>query len=1063
MKDRSIYSIFQAHLDDLKKSLSQASLKDNINIMEHLINLLGCVTLGESIKILKSVRSGNYNKITAGTWQKYIEEWIKASSSKKDSKCLSLIRQQFCENDDSGLLKSYIRDWIEFRNMIAHDTILIDEDHLTLKLRRRLFQPAEKLNLFIDSLITVVNKCKSILQSDFFYYQDDILYIFSGIDYDGTVKYKHFKLDPIQLKVKNFPIWSKEVFLSLEPTPENLLLGQDKIEVEMRTSSANRSYDNEFELWVNKNRVSQIHQRFVAGDHISFPVDNFLFEDGNPNLIEVKALRRNKIQAYDSKNISIYSSVPDLNILWESSTGKNIPVDKIYPINLILRSVFPVSDVIVSYENLSEYLEIFGVQPPFLLQDGTYKASLDVHSTNIGKSGIQVNVSYLNRLSEKKSTSAHLTICCTPNFFEPDYFETEDRASIIQKMTEERRTYLITGEGGIGKSRLIQKYLNNIREPVDKLIIKSAYSFFSQLIEFLNLSFDKNEKADKKREKIISSFKRCANLGQNQVIWIQDCHQMRDENDRLLIKDICEITNSTGNNIMLILESRDETDGENARKFIDQMKEIDIRIFPLDRFNEESSLTIIDSIFEPNKFNTDLKQTLIHKSDGVIYILLESLKYLYDQGAFLLEEEIWADHLTDDLKKYPKNINFHRVLKINIDECLSNLDKHQLGHKGRDLLRYLCFGTVAVEVLQQLLDTDLFSLQSMLDVFEDKYLIKRQENSYEFHHQLKRDYCEEKLLPAHIRKNYLIELLPFSDEVPNELFADMESLYNMTEPRLKLKVERVLADMLEVMESYEEGEVQFTLNMLNRYHHVLDFKNVLYLLENVLHYYENWRDQPNSIEQQFRDDFHQLKKIIDHILDTYPYELCSNDDERKYYFAIKIRTGINDLAQTFHEKFNINFSCAEGEDELFTPIFRLTDQFLNDSDFLRETYQILGDIYIYTLLFYEREPDPDHDWSIFGRGKDQDINKSVLHLEGLRILSEPSKKDEYIKGYQQIFETLFSLPPTEFIFHPLLKEFFEYHEENIIKDYSEMLDKMYRYHSYVNDYENSEDESIQDK
>jgi hypothetical protein len=350
---------------------------------------------------------------------------------------------------------------------------------------------------------------------------------------------------------------------------------------------------------------------------------------------------------------------------------------------------------------------------------------------------------------------------------------------------------------------------------------------------------------------------------------------------------------------------------------------------------------------------------------------------------------------------------------------------------------------VAVDVLRQLLDTDLSSLQFMLDVFENKHLIRRHENSYGFHHQLKRDYCEEKLLPAHIRNSYLIELLPCSDKVPDELFADMESLYNMTEPRLKMKVERVLADMQGVMEWYEKGSVEDTLNMLNRYHHVLDFDDLLFLLENALFYYESWRDQPDSIEQQFRDDFQPLKKMIDNILDMYPYELCSNDSDRKYYLAIKIRTEIDDLAQTFHEKFNIFISYNDDEDELFTPIFRLTDQFLNDSDFLMKTYQILGDVFIYAYLFSELEPDPDNDWTIFGRRQDgQRINKSIAHLEGLRILSEPSKKDEYIKSYQQIFDNLFSLPPSEFIFDPLTAEFLKFHEENIIKDYPDMMDKM---------------------
>jgi hypothetical protein len=311
-------------------------------------------------------------------------------------------------------------------------------------------------------------------------------------------------------------------------------------------------------------------------------------------------------------------------------------------------------------------------------------------------------------------------------------------------------------------------------------------------------------------------------------------------------------------------------------------------------------------------------------------------------------------------------------------------------------------------------------------------LIRRQESKYEFHHQLKRDFCEDNFLPDHIKYDYLIELLPYPDLslywaffYDNEIYLK-EKFMNLTEPRLKEKVEGLLRHIEDDLDIPEN-----TINVLHKYYKVLSMDTILYYIELAV-FYEYGAELERYI------DFHPLKTKIDHIIEAkklYDFSLYEDNATLKERFVrIKIRSEIYDLLQIFYEEY-LKISPPKGDEaynaryELLPPILKLTDIFLSNNNFLDKTYEILLDI-IYLHLEYPG-------W------ENQDVYKSIAHLQGLRILNNPEKKDEYMSSYKEYFDKIFSLQ--SHMDYLTTMDFFKFHEKHIMKNYPEMLSKVSKY------------------
>ncbi|OGW54289.1 MAG: hypothetical protein A2Y81_07730 [Nitrospirae bacterium RBG_13_43_8] len=1050
------------HFEALETALENSKFKA-ILIIDYLINFLGCLVLSELTKKHKGseiAKNKNISKLTAGEWARNIEMWISEFSPQDKTKALASIKEEFFQNEDSPKLKDYIKRWIQLRNVLSHDVILADERTLSELIAAKLFDTFRYLDFFIDSLLKVVNHCQNILDSDFFHYQADnnALFIYAGIDEDSRdIEFKHFKIRPISMSRKNFSLPFREVFLSLSPTPPNILSGEDFITVEMKTSRP-IVYQNDFELWINRKFVARkSYQNYVDGNTIKFSTNDIAFEDGAPNEVEVKAIRNGKDQAYDAKVISIYSKVPDAKIIWMATEGIKFPVDKLSTVKLRLQSVFEINDIEPILLEYPESILPSEERPIVKQQDTNYLAEFNILSTQIGEITIKVDVAYTNKIGKKKSQTVDLKLVCTPNFFEPD-FEGESRKSVIANMRSIRRNYLIIGEGGVGKSRLIGEYFYPLGNKPNQITAISSVPIAYQFEELLKIPSHKKEN---KIAKIMDWFKKEAVTGVERYFWIKDCHEIRDDKDRELLRTISQICSDAGNNIMFFLESRDETWGDNARKFIEEVKLTDAIVIPLGRLNEEELSNIIDSVFKPNKFDFILKRVLPEKSDGIVYILLEYLKYLYDLGVFVIEEnKMWANQDLSNLEDILKTLDFRKALRMNIDYCLKILDKKNLRDKARDLLRYLCFDSIDFEILHRLLNIDRLSLQHIIDTFESNYLLRRQENKYEFHHQLKRDFCEDNFLPDSIKYDYLIELLVYPDFsfYLCPLFYDNErylkdKFMNLTEPRLKEKAEGLLRNI-------EDDDVpENHINVLHKYYKVLSVDSILYHIELALDEY--------YAERYFGEryiNFHPLKEKIDHLIkakklyDVSLYEtdpalkISLHDDKtpEERFARIKIVSKQYDLLQTFYEEY-LKISPPWGEEahrehmfdwEFLRLVLKLTDIFLSNNNFLDKTYKTLSDIYFYLE---------------YAGWHDQDIYTSIAHLQGLRILSNPEKKDEYLNNYKEYFDKIFSLPFTKE--YSIAMNFLEYHKKYIMKDYPEMLSKVSKYISDMEIALSSDEES----
>ncbi len=567
--------IVDDHFEDLRKTLENSGIQKNyILIIDYLINFLGCLTLSALKNKVKEVsKDVNISDLMTGRWASHIEKWVLKYSTNRNLKSLLFIKEEFMQREDESRLRDYIWRWINLRSKLSHDTVLIDDGRLTEIIKRKLFQPKRSVDIFIDSILKIIKDNENILNADFFHFQNGTLYIYSGINVDSRIKYKHFIEESISVIKFDFPLSYKEVFLSLSPTQSNLLSGIDDIKIEMKTLRQ-KQYENDFELCINEREVKTIKKRFFNGNILIFPTSGFQYKDGDNNMIEVKALRNGKIQASEKRYIKIYSKVPEPRIYWEGTEEKKIPVDKVSDIKLSIQSVFEINNIEIHFIESSDHIEILNESTFIKTDTSTYTAIFNVQSTELGGANIKATLSFKDRNGEKKIKDVDIHLICTPNFFEPS-FEGEKRNTIINEMLSRRTKYLIIGEGGIGKSRLIQEFINKNRttQKIYDMTITAAMTLRTLLIKNIEITIDKEDKADEKDKKILGWFKEESISGIDRTFWIKDCHEIKKDKDMDLLKAIVDTCSKPESNIMLMLESRNETWSENARKVIEKIKE----------------------------------------------------------------------------------------------------------------------------------------------------------------------------------------------------------------------------------------------------------------------------------------------------------------------------------------------------------------------------------------------------------------------------------------------------------------------------------------------------------
>lgn len=1089
MKDLPVYLQVKGHFDDLKIALRDN--EDKINIIDYLINFLGCIILSSLIKKYSEnelLKDGIISRLTAGRWVNLIEKWTSQYSVLYYFPALVCIKNEFFTSEGGAKLSGYIHRWIDKRNELAHERIISDDEELP--------DYSTNIDSFVNSLLRVVQENNDIIQNPFFHYQNSTLYIYSELDQKNNIKYRHYRDKPVVIAradYPDFPLSHRGIFLSLSPTPTSILIGKDTIRIEIKTLHPKNVYKNHFELWVNKQCVQNFSKSYFDKDIIEFGSMEFSFEDGKANEIEVQALKKGEIIASDIKKVTIYSKVPDARILWEWSEARKLPLDKVSTINISVQSLFEIRDLEISSMEAPQFIEILGNKPVFVKKDSCYMATFDVLSTHIGESTVRASISYTDRIGTKKTQNIDLRIICTPNFFEPD-FEGEDRKLLIKEIFSKRNNYLIIGEGGIGKSRLIQEIFNKIHHKHECHVLTAfpLISLTNEFSEILKVDFNKNDTSDEKRSKIIEWFQKKAKLGIEKTIWIKDCHEISEDNERIFLKTMVKICSSSGNHITLLLESRDETWSKEAKQFIEEIKTIDVEIIQLPRFKDEEMMNIIDSIFKPNKFDINLKRYLISKSDGIIYILLEYLKHLYDKEYFTCEEgEIWSAKSFTEIEDPLKGISFNKVLKINIDDCLAILDNKGLGDKGRDLLRYLYFTKIHVHILKELLELDLYDLQYVLDVFENNHIIKKQFDSsrhlnyehnvyfeaileimvsdredievhlpqhewnedsildvfkndrsnsviepdyvYEFNHELKAEYYFKNNLSISFISDYFIMVTKhYQYYAFYDLFFDgiylRDMFRNLSEPHLKEKLNFLL------VRASNSLSPEASLDVLYKYESFFTVEEILQGIEEALFSFRVLRAY-NFAKRYV--DFHSLKKTIDYFFDKRKLDdLMPYDDEHlSLYSFIKYRIEIEELIQDLREEYGIrDYRESIKFDELFIPIFKFSDRFLSDEKLLKETY---GKLYSISSYF---EFNPGQ--IIFYRWQGQDIYKSIAHISGLLMLAEPYEREKLIADYLNYFtHNLFLLPePIHGFKTEEAIEFFKFHKRHFLKDYPEVLD-----------------------
>lgn len=1011
-------SYFLNHIESLRNDLKENSPRDYIFIIEYLINFLGCLVLSElknaTIKDLN--RKQNISNLTAGEWVKLIEETLK----REDNKLLSEIKKRFFDN--KGKINSSIQRWIELRNIFAHDIILPGPEILKTECNKKFININEEFDNFIKSLKGVLTNINTNLNnSPFFHFKDDKIYIYSGIEND-YIKYRHYSNPPLEiLRAPDFPILIKEIFISLNETPDNILWGYDPIKLQIKTVT-DKSYVNEFQIYINDILIKSAIETYKNGYIIEFhtkelSAGNIKFNDSN--ILKVVAVRKGYIQDSVQKYIKIFKEPPEPLMLWQrSETEKiNIPINTERKEKIIIKSMFQISDV-----SLRESCYKLNKNFSLIFKEDYLEISLLSNRPSTEK--IYLNMTYKDALGSSKTLNKELFVNFTPNFFEPE-FVGEDRFEIINELQKITIPCLIIGEGGVGKTRLIQEFLKSI----DGESITITVSPFKKLSVTLakQLGIDLKEKKEEiVITEILDWIERHKDL--NKILWFQNCHEILNKDDMQLLRILCK--KNSGNKIRLIFESRDTSWHKNVQELINELVKENIKIIHLQRLKTNELIKIIDSIFFGNTFPEEFKKLLIKKSDGIIYILLQELQNLYDSKHIVYSEcpdKLPCWNISGSLKEIEEIVNhfdYQKILQIGVEQALEVLDKGGLGLKARELLRYLYFYPLTFRELSRLLNLCDRDLQYLIEILKDKYIIKDFKKDekifYQYHHQIKRDYCKDRYLPSEMECDYFLTLAIF--EIQYEKYLTLR----------------------EVLKEFDNGNKEIEAENYDDFQYGSDFNKYIndgsiyklhgpYLMEKV-DYLISKSIYDNRINlvllmktymQLFETDakfFGYLSSILDYTFGGYPSRFTDEflndinmlikyrevDETNPYYCAFMSRLLSYKLMDELYssEVFNIY-----DEFSLYSLVLYSTEAFKNNIELLKSVYDKIDEIKFYAKLSEGVKFDEpiwvkkDKDLEI---GKDLDKNDfltdsedyciSLIHITGiLTIFDQNYYKDKYLE------------------------------------------------------------------
>lgn len=1005
------------------------------NIIEYLINFLGCIVLSALGKETLKKKCKNISGLTIGKWVEVIEDALR----QQNNKILDEVKSHFCDND--GEIKPNIKNWIVLRNKFTHDINLPSKE--IFERECKFINLKEEYNKFVESIIKIFESNSSILNSVFFKFEDGDLYIYSGLEDDNFIKFRHFSKPPLLIKKpSDFPLYIQEVSLSLEENEDDILWGYDKIKVKVETAFQ-KLYKNDFLVYINDTLAGQIQKEYKNGETIIFDTTN-LSEIGirfnDYNHLKVEAKRNGKAQDTTKKIIKIFDKPPELTIIWQDSNDKHIDAligteeKKV----ILIISMFDISIISINVSDGHKNIQI----PDSNVEkedNKSFSFSIPFNSVKPSIREISVLVQYEDITGQVRDEEGKLKIHFKPNFFMPA-FTGDKRKSIISELVasfegdERRRPLFVTGEGGTGKTRLIKEFLLQIgKQPDIEITVNPIGSLINELAKGIGISKNQNlRKRNRQRiqEEVFNYIE--ANKGLEKILWIKDCHEI-SEREIDFLRWICKEV--TGGRMLMILESRDASWSENAKKIIEELGKEDIYNIPLERLEQNDLINVLDSIFYGNDFPEDFKSLIVSKSDGIIYILLQCLKNLYDQHYIAYSDSFpsWVlNKPVNEIKDILKEWDYKKVINISIEPVLEFFDKEGYGEKVRDLLRYLYFGPLTFYELTELLNISKEKLAYICEKIKSACIITEKEfkgyKFYMYHHQIKRDYCKKKYLPDEIECDYFIlfsKFEPRSYQLRIPLYIDGEtsvkdiddilgkqdvsikkyitdgSIWRLSEPYLMEKIDYLFE---EICDDINDKSLN-PLLIMKTYLHLFESEKKFFGYLSIFLNPSFFRDDPSMLFLRNEDirrcieDIESLieKKKVDQYSQYYVV-FMTMFEEWKLFQEIWIKTPDNLRDDYFDE------TESGSETYLHILLFMITNRIKNDIDLLKDYLARLEHIKAYNDL--SRGIQLDYP-PFYGDPKflfSQICYFSLAHITGILTLVDKENSDEHKNKYKKYIE-----------------------------------------------------------
>lgn len=1047
--------IVETHFNDLKTALeAKGDKKAYVLIIEYLLNFLGCLSLGamDRKKLAELSRNENISDLTAGQWANLIERILELSRGLQE---LERIQSFFLTADKKRLQQ--IKRWLDLRNTLTHDIILIDDKKLEQIFKDKLLDPGKIFEWFTAQLKQIAIDWPHLLKSSFFHVdKNSSLFIYAGIEDDYRIKYKHFKLQPLIVQEDNFPLTYKKVFISLKLTAQNILVGEDKITAQIRTMCQRNGIT--FQLWINGKKTQERKENIIDWSSVSFETAGLDdIKDGEMNTVEMKVLQGNRGLDSSRENIFFYKKLPKPIIKLEGIEEKKIPVDKAIDLKLRIESKFDIRVLQVTAFSPDNALEIFSQPKCDTYTTGTDETSsciLQVMATTIGEFTVMVKATYSDKNEVLQTIDGNFEVIATPNFYEPQFVGAK-RQHDVALIQQNKKHYLITGEGGSGKSRLIQEALSKIK--YKEITVYATSQLADEIADTIGYSFDrkKNISQSDKRSEIVHAIEQMAKADKENVLWLKDCHEIKNQDERDFLRTLLERTSAT--NLRFIIESRDSSWGQDAERLISEIKKADIEHISLERLPGEDMKNITDNIFTPNKFGSQI-EVIVKKSDGIVYILLTILKKLYDRNCFTSWNDIWEIREDSGIEQELQSLEFNNVIKMDVEDTLKILDANGLGVHARELLKYLCIKEIPIPILESLLSISSSHVHCLLELLESSCIIKSYEKwpheneliarlnslsteefngifgkntesgkndedaiaketstkrskkfkAISFHHQLKENYYREKYLPEEIMPDYIIRLaIKWDNNIEDfdyEFFEPgwlTEEFRNLSKSNLSEKLDFLVFNEAIVPEGIMSIFLKYG-DDISKEQAISYAEHALLLIEQASAHLDRLKSEGfDKIKHQIEEFFEQ-KGIAENDYLAFKAEL--EYDSLRYYMDYLLQKEQGTVQEKTMSFFGTDSRYEEYEPNqditLFSATVHLTDYFLKNRDILEEVYDRLDNIRI-CLAVLESER--------YGFGFD--VNFSWVHSTGilLSIGSErtTNRKDEYI---QSMYDMLSSPP-----------------------------------------------------